>query len=97
MAYIDHRCRRCGHLWISHTMYGCSYRWCKKRCSRVEADFDQPEVIPTYKAWNDPNHDITPPGEPVFYTDPEGPGIVLACRCDQCLALFRQLVREVPA
>jgi hypothetical protein len=92
MAYIDHRCRRCGHLWISHRMYSCSYAWCKKRCSRTVANFGQPELIETYAAWHQPNHKITEPGFPVFYVDPEAGGIVLSCNCEACMAKYQELV-----
>lgn len=92
MSYIDHRCRRCGHLWITHTMYHCSYAWCRKRCSRTEADFAEPELVMTYKAWGLPNPKVSIPGQPVFYDDPESGRIVLACRCDDCQALYRELV-----
>jgi hypothetical protein len=92
MAYIDHRCSRCGHLWISHTMYGCSYNWCKQRCSRTEADFAEPELIMTYRAWHQPNREITQPGQPAFYTDPEAGRITLACNCEACQAKYQELV-----
>lgn len=74
---IVHRCRRCAHPDIFHSVRMCCYTWC--RCP--VPDYGPPEIIPTWRSPWTLVEDITPPGT-------VSPDFGRLCGCPACVALY---------
>ena len=82
MAYLDHKCRLCGHQKLTHKRNFCSWGWCKANCTSSMAVYGPPEVVPTFTRDGQPIETLTAPGEVVYYD-------IRACGCADCVGAFR--------